>query len=468
VRVGIVRYFSAMPMLGGLGHRAIAGAFKSLAAFLLVAPQPTGALAQSVTAHAAQARRNDTLPAVRLDTLLDLETVIRRALAVSPAVTGAQQGVRIAHSERRLAFGEYVPSVAATSAMLGSNVTTLGSGGTTPPAAYSAGLAASVDVFTGGRRGADRDRALEDLNAAQAGSVSQSYAVIYSAKAAFYETLRAADLVDVAHASVAQSQQGVRYADDRVRAGTTTRSDQLRAQLALTQSRQQLVAALDTLQAAAFALGRIVGSDGPVGGRRPESLEPRALALSDSEVVRLAVDASPAVQAAQAQERAGIASARATRTQYVPDLRITAGYNWASQSTLIYAIHPGWLVQVGTSYPLFNGFQREDEITRADALTHVARATALDATRQARSDAARLLSGLHFAEQNIALAADAVRSAAEDLRVQDERYRAGIATELDLLTSELAHTQTQIALVAARYNYQLTRAQLETLVGRSL
>ena len=55
-----------------------------------------------------------------------------------------------------------------------------------------------------------------------------------------------------------------------------------------------------------------------------------------------------------------------------------------------------------------------------------------------------MLSGLRFAEQNIALAGDAVQSAEEDLRVQTERYRAGISTELDQLTSELAFTQAQI------------------------
>ena len=49
-----------------------------------------------------------------------------------------------------------------------------------------------------------------------------------------------------------------------------------------------------------------------------------------------------------------------------------------------------------------------------------------------------------------------------------ERYRAGISTSLDRLTSELAVTQAELALVAARYNYQLTRATLEALVGREL
>jgi outer membrane protein TolC len=52
--------------------------------------------------------------------------------------------------------------------------------------------------------------------------------------------------------------------------------------------------------------------------------------------------------------------------------------------------------------------------------------------------------------------------------VQTERYRAGISTELDQLTSQLAYTQARLSLVASRYNYQITRAQLEALVGRSL
>jgi outer membrane protein TolC len=88
--------------------------------------------------------------------------------------------------------------------------------------------------------------------------------------------------------------------------------------------------------------------------------------------------------------------------------------------------------------------------------------------RQVRSDAARLVTALHFAEENVALAEEAVRAAQEDLRVQTERYRAGISTLLDELTSQVALTQAELGRVAARYNYQVTRASLEALVGRTL
>jgi outer membrane protein TolC len=132
------------------------------------------------------------------------------------------------------------------------------------------------------------------------------------------------------------------------------------------------------------------------------------------------------------------------------------------------AVRPGWQVAVGTSLPLFNGFLREDAITRAEANAHVASITSLDTRRQVRSDAARLLSGLHLAAENVTLADEAVRAAQEDLRVQTERYRAGISTSLDELTSQVALTQAELVRVAARYNYAVQRATLEALVGRSL
>jgi outer membrane protein TolC len=410
----------------------------------------------------------DTALAVHIDTLLDLETVVQRALNVNPAVAQGDEAVRTARSADRVAMGAYVPSLAANSSVLRTNVTTSPLGGIDAPDSRSAGLAASIDVFTGGRRPADRARARAGLTAAEATAVSQRFAVTLAAQRAYYEALRAGQVVDVAKARIAQAAQSYRFAQDRVKAGTTTRSDELRARLELTTGQQQLIAALDTLQTSAYSLGRLVGANGPGGAKPPLSLEPRPLSLSDSDVVHLAVEASPSVKSARATEQANLAATKSARTQYVPDLRVTGGYNWANQTPLAGAVRPGWALALGTSFPLFNGFQREDAVTRAEAAAEVSRVTALDVTREARAEAAQLLAGLRYAARNISLASEAVQSAQEDLRVQSERYRAGISTELDELQSELALTQSQLALVAARFNYQITRAQLEALVGRSL
>jgi outer membrane protein TolC len=409
----------------------------------------------------------DSTLVVRIDTLIDLPSAIARALDVSPLIAASEGSVRAAQSEQRVATGAYVPSLSATSSLVRSNVTTTPVEGSLPNS-YSAGLASSIDVFTGGRRSADRARATADMRAAEVIDISQRFAVTLTAQRAFYDNLRATDLVDVARARVAQGERGLRYAQARVRAGTTTKSDELRARLELTSGQQQLIAAMDTLQSTAYSLGRLVGANGPVGAKHSAAEEPQTLALSDSDIVRLAIQSSPAVRAANASEEATRSVTRSARATYMPGLRVTGGYNWANQTPVVGAVRPGWSVALGTSYPLFNGFQREDAVTRADVSAEVARVNALDVTRQTRAEAARLISGLRFAERNISLAQEAVKSAQEDLRVQSERYQAGISTELDQLTSQLAVTQAQLSLVAARFNYSITRAQLEALVGRRL
>src|ERR1019366_9035389 len=136
--------FKVTPSFGTPSRRAMKRSIRSVATLLLASiAVPSSVPAQDTPPRAAGSPGSgaDTLQAVRLDSLLDLDTVIRRALAVSPAVTAAQEGVRIAHSERRVAFGEYLPSVAATSAALSSDVGSVSFGSGLPPTAYSAGVA---------------------------------------------------------------------------------------------------------------------------------------------------------------------------------------------------------------------------------------------------------------------------------------------------------------------------------------
>jgi outer membrane protein TolC len=183
----------------------------------------------------------------------------------------------------------------------------------------------------------------------------------------------------------------------------------------------------------------------------------------------LAVEASPSVAVANDVSAATKAALRAARTQYVPTISASAGRNWANSSVVATgAPRPGWTVIVGSSYPVFNGFQREDAIVRAQAAAYLARVSAADTRRSVRASAAQLLAALRTAEASIVLGLESVRSAREDLRVQTMRYRAGISTMLDVLTSEAALVQAEQSLTASQNRYHTTRAALEALVGRRL
>src|SRR2546426_7389361 len=134
---------------------------------------------------------------------LSLETVVARTLAHSPGVAGALGAVRDAAALRRVTLGAYLPSVALNSSagwtdqsLATAGVTSLAQPGTVN--AYGAGLAAAVDVFTGGRRGAQRSQAEAISQAADAGLVQQRYVTVLVAKQGYFDVLRAHELVRVA------------------------------------------------------------------------------------------------------------------------------------------------------------------------------------------------------------------------------------------------------------------------------
>jgi outer membrane protein len=78
------------------------------------------------------------------------------------------------------------------------------------------------------------------------------------------------------------------------------------------------------------------------------------------------------------------------------------------------------------------------------------------------------LAQLEAARATIDITATSVAAATEDLRVQQERYRLGASTIVDVLTSQEALNQAEVDVVNARFNYLRAKAQLEALIGRTL
>jgi outer membrane protein TolC len=337
-----------------------------------------------------------------------------------------------------------------------------------PDGSSAFGLSAAWDVFTAGRRGAERKRADAVADASDLQLTDQRYGVVVDAQRSYFNVLRNTDLVRVAQARVERAQDGLNQAKNRHDAGTATLSDELRAQIELSTAQQALLSAIADLQVSWYALGRTVGSDEPVGAQAPVAFTARPLSMSNDEVMKLIVEQSPSVRAADASARAAGAGIAVARAKYLPSLQLTGAYRWADVATTPQFSQPGiWDVRLGMSLPLFDGLQREDAMVRAHTAADAASADAADRRRAARVAAERALTAFDLASQRIALAETALTAAQEDLRVQDARYRAGASTILERVTSQANLASAEATLVTVRYDYQVARAEIEALAGRS-
>jgi outer membrane protein TolC len=332
----------------------------------------------------------------------------------------------------------------------------------------NAGVSARVTVFEGGRRLREWDQSQAEILAAEAGQIDTRFGVILQTQNSFFGALRQAELLEVQRARVARAEESLSNIRQQVQLGVATRSDTLRARLEVANARLAEIQAETALRGAEFALGRQVGEDGPVSPISPPNMGPAPLSLTDEQIYLIAVEESPAVRAAQANRTAANASASASKAAYWPSLSLNSGYSWSNNAVALADGNTSWNLGISASVPVFNGFTREENISRAEQGARVARYQEDDARLAARQNADAALQALRTAELTAEIAGEAVVVAAEDLRVVEQRYRLGVGTILDLITSQVAIEQAEADLVVARYDYVLARAELEALLGRTL
>lgn len=404
--------------------------------------------------------------------VMTLEQALDRALERSPAMAQARQQVANAGWSKRTTLGAFLPTISTSSSMsirsanqLDPNTGELVSGSAD---SYGAGINASYDVFSGLSRWRERQSASAQMDAAEAGLVDQEYNVVLQTRTAFFTALRQDELVAVAQARVDQASQSLDLTRTRANLRVATVSDTLRARLELVNARQALLQAEATLRTSRVNLGRQVGIDGPVIPAAPETLDPAPLSLTDEEILAEAVSRSPSVLAAEAAAASAQASAQASRSTYFPSLRMSSGYNWNNNDASFTGGRTSWSWGISASLPIFNGFNREAQVGRADQSLRVARIQSQDARLAARAEATAALETHRTAELAIGIAQEAVALAQEDLRVLQERYQQGVARIFDVVQSQIALDQARVDLVGARYDYVLARAELEAIVGREL
>jgi outer membrane protein len=424
-----------------------------------------------VAAGSARAQQPDSTSSGR-PLQITLPDAIQRALHVQPGMISAEGNVRSANAQRLAANGAFLPSLstsAGSSRSGGSQV--VPGGGIVPFSArtnFTLTLAASWDLFTGFRRIASRSAAGASQDAADAGLINQRYQVTLLTKQAFYNALADEELVLVAAAQVARTRQELQTAVDKLRVGSATRSDSLRSAVDLGNAQIALLQAQSNLAFAQATLGRQIGVDVPVRAVPDTTLPP----LPDTTGLRsAAIESAPQVRQADALARAARAQVWVSRAAYWPTFStsLAKGYSgleapWTSGSQF----PDNWSVRFSLNWTLFNGFAREQNVTNSSVQRDNAAAEAADTRRAVNATMTQAISGLQTASAELDIARANLAAATEDMRVQQERYRVGASTILDLLTSQAALTTAAVNVVQTRFNYLISRATLEALVGHEL
>jgi len=253
----------------------------------------------------------------------------------------------------------------------------------------------------------------------------------------------------------------------RYREQATDFADVLAARVRVAELEGEEIRASNAVAAAHDDLALVMGIGFDVKLTLADSLTRPALALQLDNLLHLAQEQRPDLQAARYQARAAENQVGVARADMLPKLNAFATLSLDSQDMFKRA-GESWVVGGQVTWALFSGGQTIGKVREAKAGRTGARALVefkqADAEREVRAAYREVMA----ANSQVDIAQRGVGHAEERLRITQLQYREGLATSLDLLTAESELRRARVQLFRALYGLNMGLAELELTVGQQI
>ncbi len=463
---------------------------------------------------------------------LALEDALELARQNNPDYLSQENDLVSSRWSVRSAYGDLLPSASASMGMgyTASGERRFGTVGLgEQPAMYSSNYSLGMSYTLNGARILEPGRARAQQRATEArvagagnqleANVSQAYLAVLQADAALVQAVQEVD----------RTAEHIRLAQARLEVGTGTTLDVLRAEVQHGQAEVRVVQAENAAAAERLSLGRLIGVSLSEDIELTTSFDLFEPYWDRDEVVRLAVANNPVLQAARAQQDATRTGMHVARSEYLPS--ISANVNLRGDLAQAASIDPlvqgdldqiarnrqgcldqnamrvaaglapntcadhtdpavrtqledqyraqhsgfpfGWRSQplaasLTISLPLFTGLNRQQRMEEANIAVQNARHAVRSEELRVEAEAEMFLRNASSAFRTARLQARVRETAAEELRLAEERFRSGMATSVEVTDAQANLSEAERAEIAAIYDYHQSLAALEALVGTGL
>ncbi len=418
---------------------------------------------------------------------LDLSRAVRIAIENNPQLRISQESVDQATAGRTAVWGTFLPRVSLSGGLSRSafsRTTFVGEEGlserlpdvlTSSSQGASQGINVGWTVLDGGRRFAELRRVAASVRAARQRADDAERATILNVRLQFLQALRQQELLSQTQRRITDRELELDLARRRYEIAAVERSDVLTAESNLLNARVSLLTEQGQLEDGLRNLVTTMGLS-------PDEADDLILAgdtgmpdlVPDAEqIVAIAISTDPELVALRAESEAARASMWGARTSYLPSISVSWSWGRGEQygpEDSFWQFNPGdtsHSFSISASWNLFDGFTREQQLFQASSQARQAeqqlRMRRLEISRDVRNFAdqiARLSATLEITQR-------AFEISRELLEMEQERYRLGTGTFLQLQQAVQQAQSAETSLIEGRYSYLLAWSNLEEYLGGS-
>jgi outer membrane protein len=290
--------------------------------------------------------------------------------------------------------------------------------------------------------------------------------VVFRVIDSYYAVLLAKSELQVAQQAMTTAQSILDRSKNRVDAGVAVESDYLTAQVRLATRKQELLRAQNNVWLAraqlSTAMGMPAASEFDPGDTLAEKTLP-PISLDDAE--KLALQKRPDLLQVRSEEAAQQQSVAMAKASFGP--RVNAFANWEADNPTFVSGGGGnnWTAGVAISFDIFQGGAKRAQLAREEALKDKIAASREQATNAIQLQVRRAYYEVDSARQQIDVTRSSISESQESLRLNQNRYDAGLVTITDLLASEDTVRRAQTDYLQALYEYYTGYANLELASG---
>jgi outer membrane protein TolC/ABC-type transporter Mla MlaB component len=298
--------------------------------------------------------------------------------------------------------------------------------------------------------------ARETMSASKANSLSTREQVILLVVSQYIGTLRAVANVQASQSRVELAQALYDQAADLQKEGVGTGIDTLRANVELQNEKQRLIQAETDRETFLYGLSRLLNLD----PRQPIELGD---SLSFFDTPQPEVETSLEL-ALESQIKAAESQKKAAQFSRLPSLRFDGDFAYVGTSgntTL-----PTYTYQASVNMPLFTGGRIRAEVVRADLEIRKLEEQKNDLRNQIALDVKTALLNLSSARNEVQVANLGVQLSKEEVDQARDRFKAGVANNIEVIQAQDALSRANDNQIAALYRFNQARADLARSIGQ--
>ena len=288
-----------------------------------------------------------------------------------------------------------------------------------------------------------------------------------TAALAYLRAVRAHAIVAARQADSTIAAELVGLAEAQKAAGVSAAIDVTRARTQLVTAEGLLLVAHNQLDRARIDLTRALGIDPTTALAFTDTLT-AALGAADVPAARDSLVAAglanrPDLRAELARGGAARQTGSAIRAERLPRVEVAADYG-VNGLTVPSAIATRDLT-LQVSVPILDGFRREARLAEQDAVVRESQVREHDLRQQIAADVDGALLDLHSAQAQQAVAAERLRLAADELAQSRERFKAGVAGNIEVIDAQSNLIRARDTDIDARFAAASARVSLARAAG---